>query len=255
MGWGFIGAGRATRILIGGFKRANRISETVIVTDIDHAPLKTIKRWYPFVKITKDLSDCFDCSLIFLSVPFTAYRDVLEKLKGNLKDESLLVSLAPKYTLSSITEILGGFNRIVRMIPNAPSIINKGYNPLCFSPYLSDKDKEHIKGLFSALGECPEVKEDLLEAFVIVSAASPTYFWFQFLELERIGVSLGLAPSLAKEAVYKTLKGAVDLLYSGDFTQEEVLDLIPLKPLSKYEEHIKDFMKERLYQVFDKIKP
>jgi pyrroline-5-carboxylate reductase len=79
-----------------------------------------------------------------------------------VRKDSVVVSLAPKVTISAITQALGGFSRIVRMIPNAPSIINQGYNPVCFSMEFSEPERETLGKLFRLLGHAPEVPESHL---------------------------------------------------------------------------------------------
>ncbi len=78
------------------------------------------------------------------------------------------------------------------MIPNAPSIINEGYNPVAFHPALAGTDKESLLALFKILGDCPEVDEEKLESYAILTAMGPTYLWFQLYELHSLGRQFGL---------------------------------------------------------------
>jgi len=59
--------------------------------------------------------------------------DVLKNIGKSINSNSILVSLVPKITINKISEVLSGFKKIVRMIPNASSIINEEYNPVVFS--------------------------------------------------------------------------------------------------------------------------
>ena len=255
MGWGFIGGGRATYILLRGFSRAGRLPERVVVSDRDEVALDKLKKNLKSVTVTKDNTLPAKEELVFLSVPFTMLEDVLKTIKDELKKDAILISLAPKFTIKDISYHLNGFNRIVRMIPNAPSIINMGYNPICFSETIPLKEREYVKELLSTLGRCVEVEEPKLEAYVLISAASPTYFWFQFLTLQELALNLGLQKDEAKDAIYHTLKGAVELLFNSELSPDVVLDLIPLKPLKKEEKHIKTVIKDRIWKVYERIKP
>ncbi len=63
---------------------------------------------------------------------------------------------------------------------------------VAFGPGLSPADREVLQGLLAPLGECPEVEERHLEAYAIVTAMGPTYFWPQLYELRALAESFGL---------------------------------------------------------------
>jgi pyrroline-5-carboxylate reductase len=171
-----------------------------------------------------------------------------------LKPDSLVLSLAPKIGIADMTRELDGFERIVRMIPNACSIINAGYNPMVFSDAIPRSEREAFTALFQNLGECPEVPEEHLEAYAILSAMGPTYFWFQLHELQELGKSFGLPEAAVKESLKKMLSGALKTLYESSLSYEESLDLIPVKPLQDDEAIIKNIYRERLTTLYNKIK-
>lgn len=102
------------------------------------------------------------------------------------------MSFAPKASMRTISEWLGGRDRLVRMM-NAPSAIGGGYNPFCYGKALSIEERRRLESMFDALGEHPEVDEGKLEAFAILTAMGPTYFFFQYFEIMRIVSEFGLS--------------------------------------------------------------
>jgi pyrroline-5-carboxylate reductase len=141
------------------------------------------------------------------------------------------------------------------VIPNATSYINKGYNPVTFHPAMLNKEKKQVKKLLKPLGKIIETEEYKLEGYALVSAMLPTYFWFQWEELEAIAVQTGLSPEEAQKAISSTLKRAVDLYFKSGLTSAEVMDLIPVKPIGENEEEIKNTLNTKLLGLFEKIKP
>ena len=103
--------------------------------------------------------------IVFLAVHPPVMAEVATAIKGSLKPGAIVVSLAPKFTMAKLTELLGGFARLARVIPNAPSVVNFGFNPVAFAPALTAADKAELTALLSPLGECPEVAEEKLEAY------------------------------------------------------------------------------------------
>ena len=139
--------------------------------------------------------------------------------------------MAPKLSIAKLAGVLDGFDRIVRLIPNAPSIIGEGFNPISFSGALSEAEKAEISALVSALGKCPEVDEGKLEAYAIVTAMGPTYLWFQLHELQKIAESFGLSRREAETGIAEMVAGTGKSLFGSGMAAEEVMDLIPVKPL------------------------
>lgn len=252
---GFVGGGRITSIFLEGFKRKGRDLTGIAVSDADSERLQMLSDSFPGIQVYPgDNAAPAARSLVFFALHPPAIADVLAEIKDKLQPTSILISLAPKWTIQALSDSLGGFNRIVRMIPNAPSVINKGYNPIAFSGSLTKKEKEGIIDLLDVLGDCPEVEESKLEAYAILTGAGPTYFWPQLDELRSIGQSFGLTPREAEEALSKMVKGAVKTLFDSGSTYDKVMNLIPMKPLGEGENTIRLIYQEKLQELYGKLK-
>jgi pyrroline-5-carboxylate reductase len=208
---------------------------------------------YGNIETTIDNSSAASGSLVFIAVHPQAVKDVLQQICGSLSPDSILVSLAPKLTIARLSTMLNGFDRIARMIPNAPSIIGKGYNPVYFSNTIRPDEKSKILEIFKTLGDCPEVEEEKLEAYAILTAMGPTYFWFQFLELLSLAESFGLSSEQAREGLKKMLCGTIHTLIESGLSTEEVLDLIPVKPLAESEQMVKNIYRNKLEVLYNKL--
>ncbi|NOS34999.1 MAG: pyrroline-5-carboxylate reductase, partial [Deltaproteobacteria bacterium] len=132
---GFIGGGRVTRIILGGLKSAGRMPRQVVVSDTDNNVLNQLKERYP--EITTALNDnkqpASSRDVVFISVHPPALKNVAGEIKSRLNPDATIISLMATVSIAKLSEEFDGFQRIVRMIPNAPSIINAGYNPVAFS--------------------------------------------------------------------------------------------------------------------------
>jgi len=251
---GFIGGGRVSYLLLEGLKRANKLPQKITVSD----PNSSRKEIFTSIDATKikfsvQNSDSLNSRIIFLAVHPPLLKEVLPQIKNSLPSDSILISLAPVVKMTALKQLLGGFDRLVRMIPNAPSIIGQGYNPVCFENSVSESVKKDLQILFTTWGKCPEVDEEKLEAYAILTAMGPTYFWFQWLELKRLGTQF----NLSREEIYKSLNemnlGASQLLFNSDYSTDEVLDMIPVKPLHEDEETIRQIMNSRLSGLYSKL--
>jgi len=249
---GFIGGGRITRIILQAFQNKGFQPDKIAVFDISSEVLLALHQKFPKVEISS-IETVASQDFIFIALHPPVILDTLEQVKHRIKHEACVISLAPKITLERISAKLDGFQRIGRLIPNATSYINKGYNPVCFSKDYTDH--EEILDMLKILGETFIVEEPRMEAYAIASAMLPTYFWFQWHEMHQIGKKMGLDENESRETVEKTLVAAIETLYHSGLSYEEVIDLIPVKPIAGHEHQIKEIFSNTLSTVFEKIKP
>lgn len=251
---GFIGGGRIVKIILNAMKNKNNMPTNIYVSDSNNEVLSKLKKEFPQITISKENSKPAMCDYVFISLHPPVIVQILEEIKETLNPNSILISLAPKFTITKIRSLLNGFNKIVRMIPNAPTFINKGFNPVSYSNSISAEEKKELEDLFGLWGVYPEVEEQNLEAYAIITAMGPTYFWFQLKKLHELGLSFGLHEEDLVDGVSSTIKGAVECFYNSQISRDEVMDLIPVKPLSEFEKSISDNYEQTLTALFNKLK-
>ena len=251
---GFIGGGRITKILLQAFSNKNVKFSDVVVADINSDVTSKLKTAYPFIRVDTD-SVAASQEIVFISLHPPVIMDTLELLKSYIKTNATVISLSPKINLTKISSKLSQVKKIVRLIPNATSYINDGYNPVCFSPEFDREEKDSILDLLKNLGHTFEVAEEKLESYAIMSAMLPTYFWFQWRELAEIGAKIGLSDEESKKSIYDTIVASLDLMYKSGLSATEVIDLIPVKPIGEHEQQIAEIYKTKLIGLFEKIKP
>ena len=73
--------------------------------------------------------------------------------------------------------------------------------------------------------------------------------------MEEIAMKTGFSEADAKKVIKDTLSRSIKLYYKSDLTPDEVIDLIPVKPIGENEEQIEQILETKLLGLFDKIKP
>jgi len=251
---GFIGGGRVTRILLQGFKNKNIKFGKVVVTDTNPEVLARLKKQFPEVE-SADVKNAAGQETVFIALHPPVVMETLELIKDDVKADSVVISLAPKINLVKLSSKLGQVKNIARLIPNATSCINEGYNPFTLSASFDGEKKLEIMELLKVLGNTFEVSEEKLESYAIMSAMLPTYFWFQWKELSDIGTKIGLTDEESKKSIHQTIIASLNLMYESGLTPAEVIDLIPVKPIGEHEPQITEIYKTKLIGLFEKIKP
>ena len=253
---GFVGGGRITRIFLEGWKRAGKLPGKIMVSDCNADTLARLRASFPTIETAP--GNCTAAALqdiVFLAVHPPVMAEVAQRIKGSLRPGAVVVSLAPKFTIAKLTELLGGFSRLARVIPNAPSVVDFGFNPVAFGPALAIADRTEITDLLAPLGECPEVAESKLEAYALLTAMGPTYLWFQLQALREVAAGFGLTDAEIAPAMKRMVCGSARTLLESGLAPVEVMDLIPVKPLAEMQPQVTELYRTRLPALFQKIKP
>lgn len=242
--------------MLGGWAKAGRMPAEIVVSDVVPETLTRLAGVFPNVRtVGNDSPQAAGQDIVFLAVHPPHVAVVLGAIQASLKPDSILVSLAPKWTIEKLSGLLSGFPRIARMIPNAPSIVGRGYNPIAYSPSLTTQDRSELAELLSPLGELPEVEEGKLESYALLTAMGPTYLWPQLYELLSLAESFGLTRAEASAGLTAMVNGAVAAMNEAGLSPEEVQDLIPVKPLADLQPGLLEGYRTKLNALLEKIRP
>lgn len=253
---GFVGGGRITKILLNGFKSAEVEFSNIVVYDPNEETLAKLKGINSDIQTTNTCLDSVAMAdVIFVAVHPPMMVETLAKLQPYIRKNAMIVSLAPKITIDKIQSVLPDINSVARVNPNASNIIRQGINPVAFSQTMPEEDKTYLMELLGTLGNTFVVDEPKIEAYAIICAMGSTYFWFQLQHLKELGMDFGLDEEEAKHVLKDMMLGTINTLFFSDIASEEVMDLVPVKPVGEYEETIKAFYNEKLKGIYSKIKP
>lgn len=250
---GFIGGGRVARILVGGWRRAGALPDVILVNEPDDAAFLKLAGLCPGAG-RSPMEEAAAADVVFIALHPPVFASTVPAMRPYVGAQATVVSLAPKVPLSALTAGLGT-GRVARMIPNAPSIIGRGYNPIAFGEGLDAAARQELSRLFAPWGACPEVEERDLEAYAILTGMGPTYYWYQWQALREAAGRFGLSPGRTDDALRQMLEGALATLLESSLSPAEVMDLIPVRPLQPIEESVTAAYGTALPALFAKIRP
>ena len=121
-----------------------------------------------------------------------------------------------------------GAQKIARIMPNLPCSVGAGMAGMDTS-WLSESEATFVRGLFQAVGEVVEVKEDLLNAVTGVSGSGPAYVYLFYRSLVQAGVSQGLNKEQAAKLASQTIIGGMEMLRVSGKSPDELIAAVSSK--------------------------
>ncbi len=252
---GFIGGGRITRIFLHAFENAGITFEKIIVYDVNQQLLEKLKTHYRNVFTASEINQVANSEFLIIAIHPPAMMEVLNQIRDMVTTDSVVLSLAPKFNIEKIQGILKGINNLARMNPSASTIVNRGVNPVSFSSTFDPAKKSELLEMAKHLGYTPEINDNLIEAYAVITAMGHTYFNFQLPKLKELAVSFGIDEAEAGKAISIMLWDTTITLFSSGMTFQDVDDLVPVKPMKEVEETIKGYYDKFLGEIYQKIKP
>lgn len=211
---GFIGAGNMGGAILGGILNSKMIDNNHIIASAkSDRTIEKIKNDYN-VNVTKDSKEVVEFSdLIVIGVKPEIYDDILEEVKDLINDK-IIITIAAGKTIEAMEKIIGDDKKIVRTMPNTPSLVGEGMTSLSPNKNISEEELSFVKSIFDSLGKSEVVKEDLIHA-VIGASGSSTAYAFMFIEAiadgaVRSGMPRDKAYTFAAQGVLGAAKMVLD---------------------------------------------
>jgi pyrroline-5-carboxylate reductase len=207
----FIGGGNMASALIGGLIRKRWPRKAIRVVEIAQAAREQVERslkvkTHSALDARSAKSEC-----IVLAVKPQQMREVAAALKPHLVSQ-LVVTIAAGIRVKDLSRWLGGYRRIVRVMPNTPALVHAGVAGLYAPAMVGSGDRAVVEKIMGAAGEVLWIeREEDLDAVTAVSGSGPAYVFYFIEALERAARELGLSPQAAHQLAVGTFAGAVKL--------------------------------------------
>ncbi|MEY3202265.1 MAG: Delta 1-pyrroline-5-carboxylate reductase [Pseudomonadota bacterium] len=212
----FIGGGNMASALIGGLiARGQPAGSVHVIEPSDAARQKLAAQFSVSVAAAIDAS-ALPCEVLVLAVKPQQMESAIAPLAHQLHSE-VVVSIAAGTRAHSIAAWLGGYDRIVRAMPNTPALIGEGITGLYALPGVTATEKAAAQRVLEAAGQTVWVAEESqIDAITAISGSGPAYV-FHFIEaLEAAALHLGFEPATARKLALQTFRGASLLASSSE---------------------------------------
>ncbi|WP_421383983.1 pyrroline-5-carboxylate reductase [Bacillus salacetis] len=210
---GFIGSGNMAKAILGGLLSSGvAAQDSIVASALTEATIQTINKEFN-IKTTRDNKVVANSSdYLFLAVKPDQYAGVIEEVKNHIKENAIVITIAAGVTLHSLGEQLGEGVKIVRTMPNTPSLVGEGMSALCPNDKVTEEEMAEVMELFTSFGQAEILDEYLMDAVPAVSGSSPAYA-FMFIEALADGaVKQGIPRDTAYKMASQALLGAAKMV-------------------------------------------
>jgi pyrroline-5-carboxylate reductase len=224
---GFIGGGNMGEALIRGLIAASLFNaEKISVYDAAPARIEYLEKEFG-IKGRRSIGEVAQvCGIIVLAVKPQVISQVLDTLRSNISRKPLVISIAAGIALSKLEGNLPDGTPVIRVMPNAPALVQKGASALSRGKAVSDEQMQTGLLLFNAVGKAVQVDEKLMDAVTGLSGSAPAYILLVIEALIDAGVYMGLPRNTARDLVVQTVIGTSTMLEITGKHPAELKDMI-----------------------------
>ncbi|MDR2633438.1 MAG: pyrroline-5-carboxylate reductase [Treponema sp.] len=169
---------------------------------------------------------------VFLAVKPQSLAGVLAEIGPTVRDrlssreDPLLVSMAPSWSIQRIQEALGGYERIVRIMPNTPALIGQALIALAAAPRVPDYQLHELTQILAGSGTVEPIEEPYLDAVTALSGSGPAFVYLFIEALADGAVRSGLPRDKALRYAIQTVLGSAAMLKETGKHPGELKDMV-----------------------------
>ena len=208
---GFIGTGNMAGAIMGGLIKKGMLQPGDI---IGSSPVKAerekVARELGIAVAAENKVVAAKSDVLFLAVKPQVYPTVIADIKDTVRDDQLIITIAPGKTLAWLEEQFGRKLKIIRTMPNTPAMVLEGMTAACPNEQVTDSDLATGLELLRSFSKVEVVPEKLMDVVVSVSGSSPAYVFILIEAMADAAVADGMpraqAYKFAAQAVYGSAK-------------------------------------------------
>lgn len=210
--FGFIGMGNMGYAMLKGLLSVYTPSD-IIFTCPDLEKCKRISQ-ETGVRYAESNAECANnAQYVVLAVKPQVYNVVLKNINNVIREDSVVISIAPGISIDNIKSQLGINARVVRAMPNTPALVGEGMTGVAYDKEnFSFEEREVIDSFFNSFGKVVYVSENQMNAIVCASGSSPAYVYMFIEALADSAVKYGIKREDAYKLVAQTVLGSAKMV-------------------------------------------
>jgi pyrroline-5-carboxylate reductase len=209
-----LGAGNIGGALLGGILKSHLAEpQDVVATDAREERRQELeKQWKIRVLPTDNRKAIAGRDVVIIAVKPNVVPAVLDDLRGALRENQIVLTVAAGVPLSVYESVLGPKIPLFRAMPNIPVVVEEGATAFAGNSATTPEQRAIVEKIFGALGAVAFVEESQLDAVTALSGSGPAYVYMVIEALIDGGKKMGLSHDVATRLTVQTVLGAAKLV-------------------------------------------
>ncbi|MCF2684086.1 pyrroline-5-carboxylate reductase [Faecalicatena contorta] len=224
---GFIGTGNMASAIMGGIIKNQIIpAEEIIGADLFAPGRERAKKQFG-INVTDSNKEVVEkAEVIVLSVKPQFYASVIAEIKDEIKENQIIITIAPGKTLAWLGEQFGKAVKIVRTMPNTPAMVGEGMTAACPNEHMTEEEIAYVKTLLESFSRVEIIPERLMDVVVSVSGSSPAYVFMMIEAMADAAVSGGMPRPQAYQFAAQAVLGSAKMVLDTGKHPGELKDMV-----------------------------
>jgi pyrroline-5-carboxylate reductase len=227
-------------------------SKDIAFYELDNNRIDHIEKNYA-IESVKNIGECVHYSeYLLLAVKPQNIKQVLAEIKKYFdKDINSLISIAAGVSTGFIEKSLDCRCSVMRVMPNAPALFNRGMAAISSGLYSSKKDQQFTADLMEQVGKYIMVDEKLQNISTAINGSGPAYFFLICKYMIDAAVKNGIPEDDARALVAETMIGS-GIMINGSSDEMDKLISRVASPGGTTEKALQVFSDESLGNIISR---
>ena len=171
--------------------------------------------------------------VFLLATPPKATLDILKALAPRLRQGQIILSFAAAVSMSRLEAVIPSSAAVARIMPNAPSKIGKGMNPIAYGSSVTPEARTLIESILRTLGEAIEIQDEQMNWCVGLTGAAMRSLLPALEGVIQAGVEAGFAEEDARNMAAQVMLGTATLVLESRLSFAEIKSLTPMQTVDE----------------------
>lgn len=224
---GFIGTGNMASAIMGGIIKHQIIPAHEMIGSDMYEPGRERAREQFGIQVTEHNKEVVEkAEVIVLSVKPQFYEEVIYEIRDVIKENQIVITIAPGKTLGWLEEKFGKPVKIVRTMPNTPAMVGAGMTAACPNSYMTEEETAYVKTLLESFSRVEMIPERLMDVVVATSGSSPAYVYMLIEAMADAAVSGGMPRAQAYQFAAQAVMGSAKMVLDTGKHPGELKDMV-----------------------------
>ena len=164
--------------------------------------------------------------VLFLAVKPQYYEEVIREIAGAVRDDEIIVTIAPGKTLAWLEKTFGRSLKIIRTMPNTPAMVREGMVGLCPNDRVTEEELSKVRRLCESFGKTEVISEKLMDVVTAVAGSSPAYVFLMIEAMADGAVADGMPRDKAYRFAAQAVLGSAKMVLETGRHPGELKDMV-----------------------------